>query len=319
MNTFEDTEFSRFDNPAWDCWYLTGPTGSGKTSIALPLAEMLNAEIISMDSMAVYKELDVGTAKPTPDEQAIVTHHMIDVVEPSEEYSLARYIAGAHEKIREIRRRGKEVLFVGGTPLYLKGLLRGIFEGPPADKEFRTKLYEESFVSPPNFLHERLKKVDSEAAKRIHPNDTRRLVRALEVFELTGMPLSVWQQQFEEPVPVGRCKVIVLDWPKEILRELIEKRVDHMMDMGFLDEVQELTRRFLPINQTAAQAVGYRELFEYLDGKRSLYETVQLIKQNTRQVAKRQCTWFRSIPECTFFSMHPKPNKLLVAEQISKM
>ena len=319
MNSIEETEISPSDNPAWDCWYLTGPTGSGKTSIGIPLAEILNAEILSMDSMAIYRELDVGTAKPSPDERAIVPHHLIDIVDPSEEYSLAQYIDAAHEKILEVKSRGKEVLFVGGTPLYLKGLLRGIFRGPAANKEFRQSLYQESLASPPEFLHERLKTVDPEAARRIHFNDTKRLVRALEVFHLTGTPLSQCQNEFDTPVPVGRCKVIVLDWPREILNELINKRVDTMMDMGFLDEVQELTKRFLPISPIAAQAVGYKELFDYLDGKTSLYGAVELIKQSTRQIAKRQCTWFRSLPECTFFSLTAKPNKQLVAEQISKM
>jgi len=315
----KDTDYSQPDNPGWDCWYLTGPTGSGKTSIGIPLAEFIDAEIISMDSMAIYRELDIGTAKPTPEERSMVPHHLIDIVDPSEEYSLAQYITAAYEKIREIKRRGKAVLFVGGTPLYLKGLLRGIFEGPAADKEYRQSLYEESLVSPPDFLHKRLKSVDPESAARLHPNDTKRLVRALEVYKQTGKPISVWQKQFEEPTPVDRCKVIVLDWPREILNEMIDKRVDLMMDMGFLDEVQELTKRFLPISKTAAQAVGYRELFDYLNGKTSLHGAVDLIKQNTRQLGKRQCTWFRSLPECTFYSMQPKPNKQLVAEQIAKM
>ena len=316
MPKSQDTKFQKPDNPGWDCWYLTGPTASGKTSVGIAFAEEMEAEIISLDSMAVYRELDVGTAKPTDEERMIVRHHMIDVVDPCEDYSLAQYVEGAYEAIRDIKRRGKKVLFVGGTPLYLKAMLRGIFAGPPADPYLRKELHEQSKKAPPDFLHNELKKIDPASAERLHPNDTKRLIRAIEVFRNSGVPISVWQKQFDQPAPASRCNVIVLDWPRDELYERINRRVDHMIDNGFLDEVQQLTKRFLPISQTAAQAVGYKELFDYLDKKMSLHETVETIKQNTRQFAKRQMTWFRSIEECQFLPIQSKIALPQIVEQV---
>ena len=316
MPKLQDTKFHKPDNPGWDCWYLTGPTASGKSSIGIALAEEMEAEIISLDSMAVYRELDVGTAKPSDEERMIVPHHLIDVVDPSEDFSLAEYVTMACDAIRDIKRRGKKVLFVGGTPLYLKAMLRGIFAGPPADPKLRKELYEESQNAPPDFLHTELKKIDPVSAERLHPNDTKRLIRAIEVFRNSGIPISDWQKQFDDPAPASRCKVIVLDWPRDVLYERISRRVDHMIDNGFLDEVQQLTKRFLPISQTAAQALGYKELFEYLDKKMSLHITVETIKQNTRQFAKRQMTWFRSLEECQFLSLQPKMTKSQIVEQV---
>ena len=287
---------------ALSCWYLTGPTASGKTKEGIKLARRLGAEIVSLDSMAIYRDMDVGTAKPTGEELGGVPIHLIDIVDPSEEYSLARYIAAAHEKITEIHNRGRRVLFVGGTPLYLKGMLRGIFEGPPANREFRVQLEQKAQGKKPEFLHKMLKKVDSASAKRLHPNDIRRIVRALEVYELTGRPISEFQKQFENGVPATDCNVYVLQWPRETLYARIDKRVDKMMYEGLLDEVKRLTERKLPISQTARQALGYRELLDYLDGKLKFVQAVELIKQNTRNFAKRQETWFRSLSECRFLS-----------------
>ena len=319
MPKSQDTKFFKPDNPGWDCWYLTGPTASGKSSVGMALAEELEAEIISLDSMAVYRELDVGTAKPTDEEQMIVTHHLIDVVDPSEDYSLAQYVTAAYEAIRDIKRRGKKVLFVGGTPLYLKAMLRGIFAGPPADSNLRRELQEKSQIYPPEFLHTELEKIDPVSAARLHPNDTKRLIRAIEVFRNSGIPISEWQKQFDKPAPISRCKVAVLDWPRDVLYERINRRVDQMIDNGFLDEIHQLTKRFLPISQTAAQALGYKELFDYLDKKMSLYATVEMIKQNTRQFAKRQMTWFRSLEECQFISLQPKMTKLQIVEQVKNL
>ena len=316
MPKSQDTKFQKPDNPGWDCWYLTGPTASGKSSIGMALAEEMEAEIVSLDSMAVYRELDVGTAKPTDEERMIVPHHLIDVVDPSQEYSLADYVAGAYDAIRNIKQRGKKALFVGGTPLYLKAMLRGIFAGPPADPKLRKELYEKSQIAPPDFLHTELKKIDPVSAERLHPNDTKRLIRAIEVFRNSGIPISDWQKQFDEPAPAARCKVVVLDWPRDVLYERINRRVDHMIDNGFLDEVQQLAKRFLPISHTAAQALGYKELFEYLDKKMSLHMTVETIKQNTRQFAKRQMTWFRSLEECQFISLQLKMSKAQIVEQV---
>jgi tRNA dimethylallyltransferase len=298
----DEQELERFRRLTLSCWYLTGPTASGKSRIGITLARRLDAEIISLDSMAIYREMDIGTAKIDPEDQDGIPHHMIDLIDPSEEYSLAQYVREACDKIAEIQLRGKKVLFVGGSPLYLKGMLRGVFEGPPADPEFRSQLQKKMEGNPPELLHQLLSKVDEAAAKRLHPNDIRRIVRALEVYEKTGKPISSFQKQFEVGTPSPECQVYVLQIPRETLYAQINKRVDKMIYECFLDEVKMLAARKVPISKTARQALGYKELFDYLDGKMKYGETVDLIKQNTRNFAKHQETWFRSLCECRFTS-----------------
>ncbi|MGL4595232.1 MAG: tRNA (adenosine(37)-N6)-dimethylallyltransferase MiaA [Thermoguttaceae bacterium] len=291
-----------FRKKTHSCWFLTGPTACGKSRLSISLANRLEAEIIALDSMTVYREMDVGTAKVMQEQRKGIPHHLIDIVDPCEEYSLARYVREAYEKIDEIQSRGNQVLFVGGTPLYLKAMLRGVFEGPEADKEFREELQRRMIGNPPDLLHKMLQKVDPETAKRLHQNDIRRIVRALEVYELTGKPISSFQKQFEDSTPAENCHVYVLQMPREALYEKIDKRVDRMMYDGFLDEVKMLAERRTPIGHTARQALGYKELFDYLDGAMKFGEAVNLIKQNTRHYAKHQETWFRSITECRFTS-----------------
>jgi tRNA dimethylallyltransferase len=282
-----------------DCWYLTGPTAGGKTGVGVALARMLDAEIISLDSMALYRGMDIGTAKPSRDERFEVPHHLIDVLDCDQEFSLAQYVDAAQRRAEAIRGRGREVLFVGGTPLYLKGLLRGIFQGPPADWALRQRLEAEAAQSLPGFLHRRLTEIDPAAAARLHPNDTRRLIRAIEVYEKTGRPISQWQQQFKIGRPAESCRVFVLDWDREELYVRIDRRVDAMFAAGLVDEVRRLLDGPNPLSRTARQALGYREVIEYLGGGGwSLRQTVELVKLHTRQFAKRQWTWFRSLSEC---------------------
>lgn len=287
--------------PAIDCWFLTGPTAAGKSAVGVELAARIGAEIVSLDSMALYRGMDIGTAKPTAEERRRTAHHLIDILGPHEEYSLAQYVAAARRCIEEIKGRGREVLFVGGTPLYLKGLLRGIFEGPPADWDLRRRLQQEARQHGTESLHRRLAAVDPAAAARLHPNDARRLIRALEVFEKTGQPISRLQQQFEIGRPAAECRVFVLDWPREALHARIDARVDAMFAAGLVEEVRGLGNFSSPaLSRNARQAVGYREVIEHLEGQRGLPETVELVKQHTRQLAKRQGTWFRSLSECRF-------------------
>ena len=280
------------------CWFLSGPTAGGKTSVGIELAHRLGAEIISMDSMALYRGMDIGTAKPNAAEREMARHHLIDVVDPHEDYSVAEYIEAAGSAADGILGRGRQVLFIGGTPLYLKSLLRGIFDGPPANWEVRERLEQEAAELGSESLHRRLTEVDAIAAARLHPRDTRRLIRALEVHQTTGKPISQSQTQFERGHSPDDCRVFVLDWPREQLYERINRRVDAMFASGLVEEIRRLLDRGKPLSRTAGQAVGYREVVEYLRGERDLRNTVELVKTRTRQFAKRQLTWFRSLTEC---------------------
>jgi tRNA dimethylallyltransferase len=302
--------------PATHCWFLTGPTAAGKSAVGVELAERIGAEVVSLDSMALYRGMDIGTAKPTAEERGRVPHHLIDAIEPHEEHSLAQYVAAAQRCIEEIKGRGGEVLFVGGTPLYLKALLRGIFEGPPADWEFRRRLQREAHQHGTESLHRRLAEVDPAAAARLHPHDARRLIRALEVFEKTGQPISRLQQQFEIGRPATECRVFVLDWPRDELYARIDARVDKMFAAGLVTEVRGLLARPHALSRSAQQAVGYREVIEHLAGRRGLPETIELVKQHTRQLAKRQGTWFRSLSECRFVALSGRMSPAVVADGI---
>lgn len=289
-------------SPALDCWFLTGATAVGKTETALALAQRLSAEIISLDSMTIYRGMDIGTAKPSVEQQSQVPHHLIDVVGPEEEYSIDCYLQAAHETIAEIRRRGREVLFVGGTPLYLKALLRGLESGPPADWALRKEIETEVAKIGNQALYERLEQLDPVAASQIHPNDTRRLIRAVEVFRSTGQPISHHQLHFEQDQSAEDCKVFVLQRSREELHKRINERVDLMIEAGLVDEVQQLTSNGKTLGRTAGQAVGYREAIEHLQGG-TLDEMATKIKSRTRRFAKRQGTWFRSLRECRFVEL----------------
>lgn len=271
---------------------LTGPTASGKSGIAISLAEKVNAEIISMDSMALYRGMDIGTAKPSAADRQRVTHHLIDCLDPWERASVAWWLDEAGRITSQIVRRNKRVIIVGGTPLYLKALLCGLFEGPDIDSKLRAELEEYSA----ELLYQRLQHLDAVAAKRIHPNDHKRLVRALEVYLQTGKPLSEWQQQFQGESRHRPLPVICLDVPRDELYRRIDDRVDHMMQAGWLNEVKQLLQLPQPLSREAAQAAGYRELADHLAGKYSLEEAVEATKTRSRQLAKRQLTWFRHFP-----------------------
>ena len=301
---------------AADRWFLTGPTAAGKTDVGIELARRLDAEIVSLDSMALYRGMDIGTAKPTGEQRAEVPHYLVDVIGPHEDYSLARYLDEAARCVDEIRSRGREALFVGGTPLYLKGLLRGIFEGPPADHRLRRALRDEAERSGTEALHRRLAQLDPAAAERLHPNDLKRTVRALEVYEKTGRPISELQRQFHTGRPADECRVFVLDRPRAELHARINRRVDAMFAAGLVDEVRRLLDRPQPLARTPRQAVGYREVIEHLQGERALADTVEFVKRHTRQMAKRQMTWFRSLSECRFLGVEGCAEPAAMAERI---
>jgi tRNA dimethylallyltransferase len=305
--------------PAQNVWFLTGATASGKSAVGVELAQRLGAEIVSLDSMALYRQMDIGTAKPSQDERRTIPHHLIDVIEPWEEYSLAQYIEAATKCIEDITGRGRQVIFVGGTPLYLKGLLRGIFEGPPADWHLRHQLAEQAEQHDGAWLHQQLLERDPTTAAKLHPNDARRLIRALEVFEKTGRPISELQKQFEIGRSAEECRVFVLDWPRTELCDRIDRRVDAMFAAGLTDEVERLLALPKPLSKTAGQAVGYREVIEYHEGRHSLPETVALVQMHTRQLAKRQNTWFRSLSECRFVTVSGSLSVTKMADNIIAM
>ncbi|MDH3716913.1 MAG: tRNA (adenosine(37)-N6)-dimethylallyltransferase MiaA [Planctomycetota bacterium] len=289
--------------PIDDAWYLTGPTAAGKSAVGLQLAQRLNAEIISMDSMAVYRGMDIGTAKPTDHDRQLVPHHLIDVVDPNSDFSVAEYLEAAHGCVQQIRARDRQVLFVGGTPLYLKALLRGLCSGPTADWQLRERLAAEADASGPEVLHQRLSQVDPQAAARLNPKDTRRLIRALEVHQQTGQPISDYQRQFQNG-PSGAARgVFVVNWPRAQLHQRIGRRVDQMFESGLVAEVRQLVGHYGQLGRTAAQAVGYREVAEMLRDECDLEKAMENTKTRTRQLARRQLTWFRSLVECRWIDL----------------
>ena len=297
-------------------WCLSGTTASGKTGAALELAEQIGAEILSLDSMAVYRGMDIGTAKPTVEEQQRVTTHLIDLRDPGQEFSVAEYLDAAEKAIQEVRSRGKIPLFVGGTPLYMKCLLRGLFEGPGANWELRQEIESELEKVGSQALHDRLALVDPLAASQIHPNDARRIVRALEVFRSTGEPISHQQIEFEDPAIEANGKVFVLRRERSDQHARIEARVEQMIEQGLIAEVQALTTDGKRLGRSASQAVGYREVLEHLSDAYDLNETIERIRVRTRRLAKRQGTWFRSLEECQFVDLTPEEGPESIAERI---
>ena len=297
------------------CWFLAGPTACGKTAVSLYLAERINAEIIALDSMTLYRGMDIGTAKPTAAERSRIPHHLIDILEPEDEFSLADYVSAAEKACVEIESRGRIPMFVGGTGLYLRGLLRGVFEGPGANWTIRNRLEDQSRIQGPIALHDQLRKVDPISAGRLHPNDQRRVIRALEVFELTGQPLSTHQQQGPRPVDQRPQHVFWLSPPRDWLYRRINLRVEQMFSDGLVDEVRNLQNRKKPLSNTARQGLGYKEVIDWLEANSTrdvnLVATTpavlanatvmalqDIIQTRTRQFAKRQQTWFRNLEEC---------------------
>ena len=278
---------------------LTGPTASGKSSVAMALADRIECEIVSIDSIAVYRGMDIGTAKPSLADRDRVPHHLLDVVAPTEEFSVANYLARAAESARDIIARGKRPLFVGGTPMYLKGLLYGFDPGPPADWEFRKAVEADIKICGIEALHKRLQQVDPLSAHRLPATDTRRITRALEVAFLTGIPISHRQTQFEHLKPASLPRLIGLAWPRATLHQRIDRRVDTMFRDGLVDEVHTLLAKHTTLSRTAATAVGYREVIEHVRAGVSIETTRQSVLFHTRQLARRQETWFRSLPTLT--------------------
>lgn len=275
---------------------LLGPTAVGKTAFALDLAEALDAEVVSMDSMQVYRRMDVGTAKPTAAERARVRHHGLDLVEPCERYDVRRFLADLDGWRREVAARGKRALLVGGAGLYVRALERGLFDGPEPDLTLRATLNARAASEGTEALHAELARRDPASAGRIHPNDGKRVVRALEVLEQTGRPLSDWQREWQAAPPAGRMRLVGLRRPRPALEARIEARIAGMLAAGWVEEAVAI-RADPGFGPTAIQALGYREVLAHADGAIERDALAALLARRTRQFVRRQSTWFRSFPE----------------------
>jgi tRNA dimethylallyltransferase len=283
---------------------LCGPTASGKTAAAIEIAQKIDAEIISADSGQVYRGMDIGTAKPTPAERRKIPFHLIDILDPDEQFSAADFRTRALEAIREIRKRGRRVIVAGGTGLYLKALEAGLFEGPSRDPKIREELEERVEREGVEALYRELKKVDPEAAKTIPPRNRQRLIRALEVYRLTGRPISEFWNEHRRRGAINRAPAFLkygLIPSKDELHHRIDRRVDRMVEEGLVEEVRFLVERW-GRGAPGLRIIGYKEVVAHLEDRIPLQEAVQLIKRNTRRYAKRQRTWFKKDEEIQWFS-----------------
>ena len=273
---------------------ILGVTASGKGRLAFGLAKSLGAEIISIDSMKVYRRMDIGTAKPPKEARAQIQYHLIDVVEPSESFSVGTFLDLAYEAMEKIKRRNKPVIAVGGTALYIKALLYGLFEGPGSNEQIRAELRLRAEAEGLEQLYHQLETIDPTAAERINPNDSKRIIRALEVYKLTGKPISSFQNQFNAEEPLQKWTIIGLRMEKTDANSRINKRAKKMIAAGLVDEVKSLLAEDKPLSKQARCAIGYAEIIDHLKGKNSLEEAIELIKKNTRRLAKNQRTWFKT-------------------------
>ena len=278
---------------------IPGVTASGKGRLAFDLAEHLDAEIISIDSMKVYRRMDIGTAKPPKEARQHIKYHLIDVVEPSDSFSVGAFIDAASDAIEQIKSRNKKIVAVGGTALYIKSLLYGLFDGAGTDENIRAELRARAEAEGLAQLHRELTKIDPEAAERINPNDARRIVRALEVYQLTGKPISTFQKQWQQRQMKHEWTIIGLRREKADASSRINRRVKKMIDAGLVDEVKLLLDEEKPLGKQARCAIGYAEIIEHLSGQTSLEDAIESIKINSRRLAKGQRTWFK-----TFQNVH---------------
>jgi tRNA dimethylallyltransferase len=276
---------------------ILGPTASSKTKVSLEIADILDIEIISADSRQVYRFMDVGTAKPTLEQRKKVPHHLIDIVKPDQYFTAADYSRRAREALKEVVSKGKEPVVVGGSGLYLRALFKGIFKGPGRDEKIRQKLKDRAEKCGSESLYLELKKKDPEAAQKIGPHNLVRIIRALEVYELTGKRISDLQKEGEYPPEEYDFIKIGLNLNRKTLYQRIEQRVEEMIKAGLIDEVESLKRKGYDLSLAPLRTFGYKEIFQYLEGEIGLEEAKGKIKLNTRHYAKRQLTWFKKEEE----------------------
>lgn len=289
---------------------IVGPTASGKTALSIELAKKLGGEIVSCDSMQIYRGMDIGTAKPTPDEMQGIVHHMLSVIEPSENYSAARYVEDAGKTVDDILARGKLPIIVGGTGLYVDSLVRGTqFAEFREDKKLRDELFALYEKNGAGYMHEMLSQVDPERAVQIHENNVKRVIRALEVYNATGKTITEHDEKTKkDPPKYDACYIGLMFEDRERLYERINLRVDMMIEAGLLDEVKQLLSSGVPTSATSMQAIGYKELAEYFGGTCTLREAADNIKQASRRYAKRQMTWFRRNKDIKWLAVDKSEN-----------
>jgi tRNA dimethylallyltransferase len=293
---------------------LLGPTASGKTSLSLLVGPKINAEIISADSRQIYKYLDIGTAKPTRHQRAQIVHHCVDMLEPDRDYNAGDFGKEGRAAVADIFGRGRVPFVVGGSGLYIRSLIDGFFDGPGADPDIRRQLAERLRLDGAERLLEELRRIDPGSANRMLPTNTRRIIRALEVYQITGIPISELQKEKPDfrfdPVFVG------LAWDRSQLYERINRRVDEMLALGLVDEVRSVADRGFSRHLNSLQTTGYAEVFDYFDGMLTEAELSAAIKQNTRRYAKRQMTWFRPDKRIRWFPVGGETDFSALAESI---
>jgi tRNA dimethylallyltransferase len=280
-----------------DIVVVCGPTGIGKTTAAIRLAEAFSGEIVGADSMQIYQLMEIGTAKPTPEEQARIPHHMIDIISPDAPFDAARYEKMAREIILDLYKLEKLPIVAGGTGFYIKALTQGLFGTAPNDPAIRERLRKEAADVGNDIIFQRLKDCDPATAQKLHPNDTYRILRALEVYEITGKPISSHQANHRFHDRPFRQLTIGLTMPREVLYERIDARVDAMLKEGLLDEVRKLLDKGYAPSLKSMQSIGYRHMVDFIQGHLSWEEAVRTMKRDTRRYAKRQMTWFKTDPD----------------------
>lgn len=294
--------------------FIVGPTAVGKTEIAAALSAKAGAEIISCDSMQIYKGMDIITSKPPAAMRKKIKHYLLDIVEPMRQFNVSRFRAEALKKIKLILKKGKAPLLVGGTGLYVGILIDGIFKGRPADEKVRGRLYEEERLFGKGFLYKRLLSRDPEAAGKIHPNDTKRVIRALEVFETTGRRISELQRQRKGLADDFDLRIFCVNMERESLKKRIDRRVERMFAQGLLKEAEKLLK--LKLSKTAGSAIGIKELRGYFKGEYSLKQAKEAIKRSTKEFAKRQLTWFKKDKRITWIQIKENEAPKKTAQRI---
>lgn len=302
---------------------VVGPTASGKSSLALKIAKEFSGEIVSCDSMQLYRGMDIGTAKPTKDEMKAVKHHLIDILDLNQDYSVSDYVSDAQNAYDDIISREKLPVFCGGTGLYIDSFISGVKFAQYDDtgfEEIRKELYEIADNKGKEYLYKELVKIDSEIAESISPENIKRVIRALEVYKITGIPLSEWNRKSKENVQKKNALIIGITFKdRQDLYDRIEKRVDIMLEEGILKETKRLIEKGIKDSKTASQAIGYKEFYPYFDGVKTLDECIETLKINTRHYAKRQLTWFKRNPDIKWIVRQCGDTEQTVFEKAHKL